>query len=137
MSDRAFIDTNVLVYAVGDEEPKRQRAEALLLSLEQVVVSAQVLSEFVNVSLREQLLERAALEAVVDGYLRAYEVMPVEGETIARAFGVLDRYGYAWWDSAMLASALVARCTVVYTEDLQDGQLIEGRLRIVNPFAPS
>ena len=115
MNDRSFVDTNVLVYLFSDEPEKQQRANELLVSAppeETLVISTQVIGEFVNVCLRRRLLS--------------------EAETAMRLH---ERYGYAWWDSVLVATALEADCTILYSEDLQDGQVIEGRLRIVNPFA--
>ena len=66
--------------------------------------------------------------------MQAFEVVPVEAATIRTAYAVKRRYGYSWWDSVMLAAALESGCEVVYNGDLHDGQVIEGRLRIENPF---
>ena len=61
--------------------------------------------------------------------------MPLELETVRRCMDIKERYGYSWWDSLVLASALDSGCTVLYSEDMQSRQVVEGSLRIVNPFA--
>ena len=134
MNDRVFIDTNVLVYTVSTDINRQQQARQVVATAPELVLSAQILSEFVNVCLRQDLLEADQLEAVVDGFTQAYQVVPVDAVTIHRALALQRRYGYSWWDSVMLSSALLADCAVVYTEDLHDGQVLEGSLRIENPF---
>ena len=134
MSGRAFIDTNVLVYAVGPASAKRQKAEALLLSLSEAVISAQVVSEFVNVCLKKQVLPENEVGSAAEDFMDVLRFETVEEATIRRALNVRETYGFSWWDSLIVAAALEAGCVDLYSEDLQDGQLIEGRLRIVNPF---
>ena len=138
MSDRAFVDTNVLIYLFGDEPDKQQRASELLISASPdttFVISTQVIGEFVNACLRRRLLSEAETAALVDVFIDALEVWRVEPETLKEGMRLKQRYGYAWWDSLLLATALEAGCTVFHSEDLQDGQRVDGRLRISNPFA--
>lgn len=137
MAERAFIDTNVLVYAFSTEVSKRDRARTLVGELPEVVVSAQIVSEFTNVCLRQGLLPLDQIASIADGWSRAFEGVPVGMETLRRAYEVNGRYGFSWWDRVMLASALEAGCSVVYTEDLQGEQVIAERLRVANPFAAS
>ena len=134
MSDRAFVDTNVLVYTISTDPVRRDAARAVIEEASEVVLSAQVLSEFVNVSLRKSLLAHEEVQSVLDQFLRAYEVVPVEGESIRRALDLQRRYRFSWWDSVVLASALQFNCSLIYTEDLKHDQVIEGRLLIRNPF---
>lgn len=99
------------------------------------MISAQVISEFTNACLRRKLLGLDEIEPIARAWLQAFEVVPVDAETIRQAYAVKRRYGYSWWDSVMLTAALESSCEVVYTEELHDGQVIDGRLRIKNPFA--
>ena len=135
MSERAFLDTNVLVYAIGDEEPKRTQAEALVRALAEGVISSQVVAEFVNVSLLRSLMPSPVLRQALQLLVATLEMHPVEGTTADLGLRLHERYGFSWWDSLILASALESGCAVVYTEDLHDGQVIEGQLRIENPFS--
>ena len=138
MNDRSFVDTNVLVYLFSDEPEKQQRANELLVSAppeETLVISTQVIGEFVNVCLRRRLLSEAETARLIDVFAAALEVVRPEVATLREGMRLHERYGYAWWDSVLVATALEADCTILYSEDLQDGQVIEGRLRIVNPFA--
>lgn len=132
--NRVFVDTNVLVYTVSGEKQKQPHARALVAQVPEVVISAQVLSEFTNVCLRQRLLSLEEIEPIVTAWMQAYEVVPVEAATIRTAYRVKRRYGYSWWDCVMLAAALEASCEVLYTEDLHEGQEIDGQLCIENPF---
>ena len=60
--------------------------------------------------------------------------MPLELETVKRCFFVKEKYLYSWWDSLVLASALENDCSILYSEDLQCNQIIERKLKIINPF---
>lgn len=134
----AFLDTNVLVYAV-DASDERKRAVALEI-LEDVslepVVSAQVLEEFFWVAtrkLRPPMAEEAA-EAMVADLARAAMVVPVDGELVLDAIALARSEHLALWDAAVATAASRAGCTELLTEDLNDGQVLDG-VRVRNPFA--
>ena len=63
------------------------------------------------------------------------KVMPIALGTIKQCIIIKEKYGYSWWDSMVLTSALEHDCEILYSEDMQSNQIIEDRLRIVNPFA--
>jgi predicted nucleic acid-binding protein len=134
MTGRAFVDTNVLVYAVGPASRKREQAEALLLSLEEAVVSPQVISEFVSVCLRKQVLPPAEVRQAAEDFMDVFRLEPLGEGTLRRGLAVRERYGLSWWDSLIVAAALEGDCDVLYSEDFQAGQVVEGRLRIESPF---
>jgi predicted nucleic acid-binding protein len=132
MSGRAFLDTNVLVYAaVAPGDPRGERARALLAG--GGVWSVGVLNEFVAAArkLRTSWVEvRVAL-----AYLEAICPEPA-GLTLQTHRGgveIAQRYGYHIFDALVIAAALEAGCATLYSEDMQDGQRIEG-LTIRNPF---
>ena len=75
----------------------------------------------------------AAELTLLIGLTRLVEVRMSE---VRAAWSIADRYGFGHFDSLILATALAAGCTALYTEDLQHGQVIEGRLTLVNPFLP-
>ncbi len=134
MSAKGFIDANVLIYAVGDAPKKRQQAEALLLSLSEAVASSQVIGEFVNVCLKKQILPEDEVRQAAEDFMEVLRFVLVTEATLRRGLDVRARYGFSWWDSLIVAAALEANVPVLYSEDLQDGQVIDGRLRIENPF---
>jgi len=133
MNDRFFVDTNILVYSVADDPRKRKAAEYLLLQ-DGVVMSPQVISEFVAVTLRKRILEPKKLVEYARKFLQIFQITATNADTVAAALDLMEKYHFSYWDSLILASALESSCAVVYSEDLQAGQQIEGRLTIVNPF---
>jgi predicted nucleic acid-binding protein len=133
MSGKAFFDTNILVYVVGQKDERTDTAEALLAG--GGIISVQVLNELANVS-RKKL--RMSWEEI-DEALAAVRVlcpspMPLTSDTHDAGRRIAAKYGYGMFDGSIAASALEAECDTLYSEDLQDGQVIEGRLTIRNPF---
>jgi len=132
MRRRVFLDTNVLVYAYS-LDARAERARNLLG--EGGVVGAQGLNEFASVARRELAMSwaevRSALNAIT---LVCPEIEPLTAETQSRAVDLAEKHGFSIFDSLMLAAALSANCTAFLSEDLHDGMLIEGRLRIEDPF---
>ncbi len=133
MSDKIFLDTNVLVYAFGSDSSKRTIAENLLLR-EDIVMSSQVVGEFIAVTSRKRILKPEEILLVSRNFLRALPIVGVTGLTVSLALDVMTKYHFAYWDSLILAAALESHCALVYSEDLQNGQRIEDQLVIVNPF---
>jgi predicted nucleic acid-binding protein len=133
MSDPVFLDTNVLVYAALQSDPRSDTARALLAR--RATISVQVLNEFVNVAHRK--LRRSwpeitkAVSAIRD---LCPPPSPITLATHETALRVASRTGYQFYDALIIAAALEAGCATLFSEDLQDGQVIEGSLTIRNPF---
>ena len=134
MSDRAFFDTNVLVYAIGQHDERTTSAEALLA--EGGVVSVQVLNELAAVAHRklgmswEEITEAlAAIRTLCPG------PVPLTVDTHDAALRIASRYHFHIYDALVVAAALEADCTTLYSEDLQHEQVIDRRLTIRNPFS--
>jgi len=66
--------------------------------------------------------------------LKSFEIISVNSEVVSNAMEIHSKYGFSFWDSQVLAAALEAGCSILYTEDIQHNQFIEGKLRIINPF---
>lgn len=133
MSDRIFVDTNILVYAVADDLPKRAIAQDLLLRKD-VIISPQVVSEFVAVTSRKRILEPTKVVEYARKFMHTLPMTVLAASTIALALDVMMKYQFAYWDSLILAAALESHCSLVYSEDLQNGQYIGDQMVIVNPF---
>lgn len=129
---RGFADSNVLLYCFGPE-PKAALARATLLQTQ--VLSVQVLNEFANVARRKLGMSLEEIRQAEADFLVGMEVMPLTQAVHQRALSVADRYGFSFYDSLIVAAALGADCTILYSEDLQHGQIIESQLHVQNPFA--
>lgn len=133
---RAFVDTNVLLYAVDIAEPEKRATAAALLAADahDFVVSTQVLSEFYVVSTRRlaKPLSESDAAAYVDD-LGSLPVVALDRDHVRDAIRLCRGARLAYWDGLILAAARSAGCEIVLTEDLSHGELIGG-VRIENPF---
>lgn len=133
MNDSGFFDTNVLIYIVGQEDERTPLAEALVSG--GGVVSVQVLNELAAVARRklaltwEEVGEALAAIRVLCPSPRALTV-----ETHEAGLRIAAQYQIHIYDALVVAAALEAKCSTLYSADLQDGQVIDGRLTIRNPF---
>ncbi|MGA9303943.1 MAG: PIN domain-containing protein [Candidatus Sulfotelmatobacter sp.] len=133
MSDKAFFDTNVFVYAIIQDDPRSDHAEELVA--QGGTVSVQVLSEFAAVARRKTKMPWVEIRRALDGIkILCPDPLPLTLDTHQEALAIAERYGYKIYDALIVASALEARCTILYSEDMQDGQVIDHRLTIRNPF---
>ena len=129
---KAFFDTNVLVYAVTSD-PRKFRADQILAR--GGVISAQVLNEFTAVARNKLRHNWADIEYAATRFRAALDaVLPLTVETHAAAVGLARDHGFSFYDALIVAAALEAGCDTLFTEDMQDGRVIDG-LTIRNPFA--
>ena len=129
----AFFDTSVLLYLLSSDAAKSDRVEALLA--DRGTISVQVLNEFAAVAIRKLKMPLPEVREVLDTIRAVCDVETVTIETHDRALAIVERYGFSLYDSLLIAAALIADCKVLYSEDLQHGQLIDRQLRVVNPFS--
>lgn len=138
MSDRIFLDTNILVYLFDNDAPEKQsRARDILSSRDlkpRIIISTQVLQEFyvaVTRKLAEPLETDVAAQAVRN--LATLPVVQVDSSMILLAILRSRTDQLSFWDSLIIQSALAGGARQLYTEDLQHGRVIES-MRIENPF---
>ena len=135
---RVFVDTNIFLYASLEDnfqQGKRTRAINLLkgLSGKIVFINTQVLHEFYGVMLRHGASDEA-IQELLDAIIAETKVFVIKVNTVKRCWDMRLKYRYNYWDCLILASALENDCGILYSEDLQHGQIIEKSLKIVNPF---
>ena len=132
MSGQAFVDTNILIYYFTPDDERKDRAGEILA--EGVMLSVQVLNELAHVARRKLRVSWEQFRQFQESIL---DVVPEPGaislRTHLKGVEIASRYKLSIYDGLIVASALESACSVLYTEDLQHGQEIEG-LRIVNPF---
>ncbi|ASF44988.1 PIN domain-containing protein [Methylovulum psychrotolerans] len=132
MNALEFADTNIVVYAVGHPSERQAKARAILA--EGLTVSSQVINETVSVLSRKQGVSLAVAHEVAESLLELCQVAPVNGQTIRKAIGLTRRHQLSHWDSLIVAAALLAGCEILYSQDMQHGQVFDGQLKVVNPF---
>ncbi len=126
------VDTNIAIYALSFDE-KADRAIVRLR--ESTFLSVQVLNEYAHVGRRKRRDSWATIAAdLVDLYEAVPRILPIDDEANRAALRIGERYRLSFYDSLMLAVALIGGARTFYTEDMQHDLLIDGTLRIVDPF---
>lgn len=126
------MDTNVLVYLESNDISKRKIAETLLSY--DPVIPAQVISEFINVIRRLRNIPKYQLIAEVSALFRHCSIAPLEQSTLELTKVLINQHDFQIFDSIIIASALEARCEILYSEDMQHNMIIHQQLKIINPF---
>ena len=131
-----FTDTNILVYAFGDEPDKRQTASALITRLDRAgsgAMSTQVAAEFCAVVTRKLKLPARVSATILEGFAH-WRIYCPQLADIIQAVKLQERHRLSFWDSMMIYSAIQSGAQILWTEDLNDGQRF-GDLTVRNPFA--
>jgi predicted nucleic acid-binding protein len=128
----SFLDSNVLIYIASDDERKIERSLQLLQ--EDCVVSVQVLNEIANVLRRKRELPWARVREFLGLIKELAIVVPLDLDSHEIGLNIAERYRLSLYDAMIVAAALQAGCSTLYSEDMQDGQSIDGLLTILNPY---
>lgn len=128
----SFFDTNVLIYIASGDPVRADRAEKLLA--EGGVISVQVLNEVANVARRKMRMSWSETRGFLSILRGLLTVHPVTAETNDDGLALAERHNLSVFDAMIASSALYAKCDTLWSEDMHDGLVIDGRLRIVNPF---
>jgi len=138
MTEKSFVDTNILLYAheesAGSKFLELQKLIESLWAERAVIISTQVLQEF-TVSLQRKTLRKPSfllLNTFIEDYSH-WTMVVNDANACSRALQVQERFGLSFWDSLIVQAAQFAVATVLYTEDLPHGQKY-GSVRVVNPF---
>lgn len=136
MSDKVFFDTNIWVYFYSKAPPEKfQNIRSLLADPERLVeVSTQVLGELFHVLTRKKITSSSEANTIILELVNASQIIEIDPPKVLQAIEINSRYRYTYWDSLIIATALSSDCTILYSEDMQHNQLIENKLRIINPF---
>lgn len=138
MSGETFVDTNILIYAydadAGDKNVKALSAISGLWDSMKGIVSTQVLQEFYVNATRKilQPLPLAVVRGIIENYL-AWQVQLIYPATILRASEFQERHQLSYWDAMIVAAAYEGNAKMLFTEDLNHGQIIEG-IKVINPL---
>ena len=139
MLEAAFFDTNLFLYAYSlapEDRPKRDRARELF-ERHRVVISVQVIQEFIAAALRKPKL--GIDDGKIDEFLALcawHTIQPAGLETMVHATALRRRFSLSHWDSSIIAAASASGCDLLLSEDMQHGFSV-GNLRVLNPFLPA
>jgi predicted nucleic acid-binding protein len=127
----AFFDTNLLLYLMSSDQAKASRAETLMAG--GGVISVQVLNEFVSVASRKLSMSLPEIREVLSAVRAACSVEPINVHTHDLALDLTERFHLSFYDGLIVAAAALAKCRILYSEDMQHGQTIQD-VTIRNPF---
>ena len=129
---KAFIDSNILLYLLSADADKANRAEEIVRA--GGLISVQVLNEITSVARRKLAMSWVEINEVLTLIRSICPTDPLTIKTHDRGRLVAERYGLSVYDAMIVAAALLAGCKTLYSEDMQDGLLIDHQLHICNPF---
>ncbi|MBI1226992.1 MAG: PIN domain-containing protein [Bacteroidetes bacterium] len=132
MKDRAFVDSNIWLYLLGNDADKKEKAISLLQNRH--IISTQVLAENSNVCRKKFNLDIEITTQHIQNLASLCEVALIIPEYIVSALKIAGKYQLGFYDSLIIATAIDKDCQILYSEDLQDGQLFESKLKVINPF---
>jgi predicted nucleic acid-binding protein len=128
----SFFDTDVLLYVASGDPAKADRAEELIGA--GGMISVQVLNEITNVAGRKMGMSWTETRAFLSMIRGLLPVQPLTIDSHQTGLALAECYGLSTWDAMIAASALHADCDTLWSEDMQEGIVLDDRLRIVNPF---
>lgn len=130
---KPFFDTNVLLYLLSEDTQKADRAEAIIAL--GGVISVQVLNEFASVASRKLKMSYTEIRDSLSIIRSICDTRALTVEIHEQGLAIAEQFGFSLYDSLIVSAALDAGCSMLYSEDMQHGQLIDSLL-IHNPFLP-
>lgn len=134
MKDKIFLDTNILVYSYSAVEQNKQTIARELITKNISFISTQVLQELTNTVTKKFKFSYANAAIAIKECCQNCNLHTNNSDTILQACIIAERYGYSFYDSLIIAAALEIGCTILYSEDLNNKQIIFNSLTIINPF---
>ncbi|AFY44538.1 PIN domain-containing protein [Nostoc sp. PCC 7107] len=136
---RCFVDSNIWLYRfiLNSSEPsavQKQQIATTVTSQENLLVSTQVINEVCANLIRKAGFDNSQIQNLIEDFSEGCEILPVSLETLQYAVKLRSHYLFSFWDSLIVASAVLGQASILYSEDMQNGLMIENFLEIVNPF---
>jgi predicted nucleic acid-binding protein len=129
---KAFLDTNLFVYLYSDTDISKKENIIRVIDQYERFISTQVLNEFCHVCIRKLNLPVSSVQKAIAEICDTCNLAIVDDKTVINALRQHEKYGYSYYDSLMIASALEHACSYLFSEDMADGQVIENGLTIKN-----
>ncbi|MEI6267777.1 MAG: PIN domain-containing protein [Methylococcaceae bacterium] len=134
MSAKCFIDSNIFIYAFCDKMASKQVIAKDIILNGSPTISVQVINEVSNNLLKKLQFQENEISSFIVNCYERYSVVNISQETFIAASEIRINHQFSYYDSIIVASALINQCEVLYTEDMQHGKLIANSLKIINPF---
>ena len=134
MNGKVFFDSNILIYAYSSDDIFKQNCvQKLSDSHDAIIISTQVIHEFINVMTKKKKLNYSQVTLAIDEMYKNFTVEIIDQTTIKKAIAIATRYSYSYFDSLMISAALISNCSILYSEDMHNQHVIEN-ITITNPF---
>jgi len=137
IENKVFFDSNIFVYSVDSSDSRKQVIAQNLLSNSVVekngIISTQNIQEFYNVCTKKFNIESKVAKNIIEAFAEQFLVVKVSLKIILKAIDIHRAYCISFYDSLIIATAICEGCVFLFTEDLNDGQIVEG-VKIINPF---
>jgi predicted nucleic acid-binding protein len=134
MNDKVFLDTNIVVYAHTDLDSSKQSKAQLIMKGQSTIISTQVLQETANILNKKLKQSWLDIGKVLNELTNNTNVHINNETTVIKACDIANQYKFSYYDSLIISAAIESEAGILYSEDMQHNQLIEDKLRIVNPF---
>jgi len=133
MRDKCFVDTNLWIYLHSTDSILEKNKKVVSLiddHFEDIIISTQVLGEIFSVLIKKGFKKKEQAKEIILNLSEHFEVIGISEQTVRKAVDLSLQYNFSHWDSLIVSSALESGCTILYTEDMQHGQVIENTLTI-------
>lgn len=135
MQDSVFLDSNIILYCYSNSELDKQKiARDIFEIYTRPNISKQVINEVTNILFKKYKLDSQSVESTILQISNLVTILDFDLTTQVKAIRIKKDYNLQYYDSLILATALENNCKILYSEDMQDGLVIENQLTIVNPF---
>lgn len=136
-TNKVFFDSNILIYIVDDKDIRKQKIAVDIVTKsineENGIISTQSIQEFYNATTKKLLCTPQKAKEYAKNFAESFNVYQIAPEMIFNAIDISIKNQLSFWDSLIISAAEEAGCVIVYSEDLNDGQIING-IKILNPF---
>jgi predicted nucleic acid-binding protein len=130
-----FVDSNIWLYAfIQSDDLAKSAAARKVIQESEPVISTQVINEVCVNMLKRAKLPEEQIRQLITSFYEKYPVVELSQAVLLMASQLRQRYSLSFWDSTVIASALSAGVTILYSEDLQHGLMVEGQLQVLNPL---
>lgn len=136
MKDKAFVDTNILIYSYSEDEPLKKNSANRIFEeyAGNLIISNQVINELTNILFKKFNLSSEDIENVILEVDSLLPIVSFDVKTQIKAVRIKDRYKLQFYDALIIATALENGCNILFSEDMQHLQIIDETLTIINPL---
>lgn len=137
MPGKVFVDSNIWIYSLiqSGDDGRHQQAVDFLIELDHPVINSQVIREICSNLKKKTSMPEEHLCALIHGWYQDCNVVHSNASQHLLASRLRNSHSFSYWDSLIVAAALDANCGILFSEDMQHGQVIDGKLTILNPFS--